>query len=174
MKFLFRILPLLLSVSLPIGPSLADTMPTVADLDFMNGAWKMDANPELTEVWLDDAGGVKQGMFRNMKNGKYYMGELLLIEDTDQGSMFRFDWYKADFSTFRPSGSPPIVLRLTDSGIDSATFRNIDQNQQAPQHVVYIRTGPDQMEVRLRPLDKNGNPDESKLTVFKYQRTTIN
>lgn len=159
---------------LPVSTTLADPSPGVADLDFMNGAWVMDANPELTEVWLDDAGGVKQGMFRNMKEGQYFMGELLLIQENDEGTFFRFDWYKADYSTFRPAGSPPIVLRLTGLTDKEATFENVDKSQKAPQHVVYTQLAKDRMEVRIRPLDEHGNPDDNKAVVFRYQRTELN
>ena len=146
----------------------------VRNLDFMNGSWVMQGDPHLVEVWLDDVNGVKQGMFRNIKYGEFFMAELMLIQDDAEGALFRFDWFRADFSTFRPTGSPPITLRLTSIDENKAVFENVDGEQRAPQHVIYRLLKANTLQVWIGHLDEQGNLDQEGAVVFLYQRMELN
>lgn len=122
--------PFLLALALLAGPAAAQT--SVADLDWLTGAWATTQNGVTTrETWLPPLDGAMGGASQTSRPGKAPRFEFMTITTEVAGVTF----------TARIGTQPPTPFVLKPGGKDEAVFENLGHD--FPQRVIYRRCGED-------------------------------
>ena len=131
----------------------AEPAPSVADLGWLSGAWKMEVNGRLIEEqWTTPAGGSMLGVSRTIKNGKMVEFEFLRIEEREGTLVY----------IAQPRGVPPTEFRLVSAASNEWVFAN--PKHDFPQRIRY-RRNPDGS-VTARVEDESGKKGSN----FQYTR----
>ncbi|MEM9495460.1 MAG: DUF6265 family protein [Pseudomonadota bacterium] len=103
----------------PAKPSAAAT-PTLADVAFLQGAWRGGDEFVFAEIWSPPMGGVMTGMALGAAREDLKVLEYIIISETEDGLVMQFKHFNADYSTWEENG--PVTLRLTETGANDVTF----------------------------------------------------
>lgn len=140
----------LLVASLQAGERAA----SLADLGWLSGSWKQEANGKVIEEhWTTPAGGSMLGMSRTIKNGKTVAFEFLRIEQRDGTLLY----------IAQPQGAPPTEFRLLSANDNELVFANPQHD--FPKRIRY-RRNPDGS-VTARVEDESGKKGND----FTYLRS---
>lgn len=131
----------------------AETAASLAGLEWLSGAWKMEASGRLIEEqWTTPAGGSMLGVSRTIKNGKMVEFEFLRIEEREGTLVY----------IAQPGGVPPTEFRLISATPNEWVFANLQHD--FPQRIRY-RRNPDGS-VTARVEDATGKKGSN----FQYKR----
>ena len=113
---------LLLLIALPLGAQ------NVESLGWMTGHWRSESKGKVAEeIWSSAEGGMLVGMHRDVK-GELASFEFMRIAPGPEGGLVYFA---------QPSGSPPTLFALTESGAERVVFTNPQHD--FPQRITYWR-----------------------------------
>jgi hypothetical protein len=118
---------------------------SVADLSWMSGCWRQDAEGRLVdEMWMAPAGDAVIGMSRTVSQGRAVAHEFMQIRRDGPRLVF----------IARPSGQAEATFTLLKSGSREVTFENPAHD--FPQRVIYRRKGEDTLIGRIEGTE-NGH-----------------
>jgi len=130
-----------------------ETAPSVADLDWIAGAWSVQSgNQTIEEHWVA-ASNALLGMGRTLSGERMVAFEYLRIETRPEGI----------FYVAQPSGRPPTSFRLTKLDGTTATFEN--EANEFPKRVIYSRKSENELTAWV-----DGGEGSSNALTFTYTR----
>lgn len=152
----------------PARPAMAQAAPTIADLDWLAGAWALERDGDcLEEWWSAPVGNSMVGHFRWIRDGKLWMTELLSITEQSGEVVFRLRHFSAEMRPWEAEDDG-LVYRLTDSdsAAGRAAFTNLEPRAGRPTRFIFQALGGDSLLVRLQ-----GEEDGRATTQdFRYGR----
>ena len=123
MNHLIRVAAVVLVVGLGPFATAESNRATLADLDFMNGAWKgVAGNGHLEETWSAAHAGTKMAMVRQSSPDGTQMVEIIVIEEVDGELIFRLQQFS---SALEPRFTPAAVMKLVELGDNTASFEKV-------------------------------------------------
>jgi len=143
------------------APALAEGTGSLADLAFLEGAWRGGDDFVFEETWSPALGGVMTAMARGVNAGKLAVLEYVVVTEEEDAVVMRFKHYNADFSTWEDDG--PVTLLLTASGENDATF-TADPPSETVKSIRYWMPAADTMQADIVLVEDNGDVGGFSLT----------
>ena len=109
-----------LIVTLMTPHAVAADRASLADLAFLEGAWRGGEGFVFEETWSGASGGVMTAMARGFSGDDLHVLEYIVVSDEEAGVVMRFKHYNADFTTWEKAG--PTTLTLTSASENDLTF----------------------------------------------------
>ena len=137
---------------------------SIDQLAFFAGHWSGDVFGGVgEEAWFSPDSGTMLGAFRHVKDGKTTFSEFFIIEESDDGIIFRFKHYNSDYTAWEDAkGTGPMEFRLVSVENDTALFEGI--NEHTPGHMRYMLTQSGQLSIKIvRGIDEQDNEDGFEL-----------
>ncbi|MEL6329034.1 MAG: DUF6265 family protein [Planctomycetota bacterium] len=99
---------------------------TAEDLAWMAGTWEGTlGNTACEEVWSAPRDGNITGMFRTFNEGGVRLSEIMSIQETDEGLLYRLRHFDAQLNPWPAELESPIVCRVEITGPRSASFKGL-------------------------------------------------
>lgn len=95
---------------------------TLADVAFLEGAWRGGDAFVFEETWSAPGGGVMTGMARGYEGDALRVLEYIVIAQSDDAVVMRFKHFNADYTTWDGEEKNPIHLTLTKAADNDVTF----------------------------------------------------
>lgn len=132
--------------------------PSLDDLAFMEGHWVMEtADGRAEEIWTSPSDGSIVGSFRWAIPGRMHVLEFLVIEQTEDGVIFRFKHFDRDYRAWE--AGRPNTYRLAEVEENKAVFENVEWNGKVPQRLIYSSPAPGRLVFRGESPDaEDGEP----------------
>ncbi len=144
---------------------------TIDSLAFMTGAWSADFNgSRLEEHFTAPRDGSMVGMFRWTSDGRTRITEHLVIEQHDDGVRFHLRHFNPGSVVWEKEADGPMTFSLIEVGEGRAVFG--DDARDFPRRVVYHRTRPDTMILRLEGRRDSGEARTVEFTFRSISMTT--
>ncbi|MFG0260162.1 MAG: DUF6265 family protein [Phycisphaerales bacterium JB041] len=147
-----------LTGSPPLPPAAAPTVhtaprvaaePTLADLEFLAGAWEHEEDGTLIrEVWDQARGDAMVGHFVIVSEGSAVLYELFTVEQDEGAPVLRLRHFNRGLAPWASEADAPLTLTLTEAANSRAVFANPDND--FPKEMVY-EVKEDALTVRLIP-----------------------
>ncbi|MEX0942856.1 MAG: DUF6265 family protein [Pseudomonadales bacterium] len=134
--------------------SLSAWADSIDDLGWMTGHWVSGENGELEEIWLEPRSGSLPGTMRWVMEGDRHVLEYLVIQQAEDGVVFRFKHYNVDYTAWEKD--EPNTYRLVQSGPTMARFERTSDNPRVPSVMVYERKGD------VMTFSAHGDPAETE------------
>ncbi len=113
--------PLLAMLLAIPAPASAREPAALADLAFLEGAWRSgDGDFVFEEIWSGAEGGVMTAMARGVSGGNLQVLEYIVVAEEPDGVVMRFKHYNDDFTTWEADA--PISLSLEAVAENDVTF----------------------------------------------------
>lgn len=127
-----KLLVIALAILLHASALADQTKPDIADIGWLQGCWRSQANGrDVEEHWMRPAGQTMLAMSRTVKNGKTVAYEFLQIRQDDSGEIY---------FVAKPSGQAEAAFKLVKRGDREVVFENPEHD--FPQRIIY-RLQPD-------------------------------
>jgi hypothetical protein len=128
--------------------------PATANLTFMAGCWKFEANGRVVEEqWMAPAGGALLGMSRTVRDGKLIEFEFVQVRDLPEGLTY----------IAKPSGQPEARFVAISASANEVVFENAAHD--FPQRIRYRASG-DALHARIEGTIN----DKPRAADFPYTR----
>jgi hypothetical protein len=141
-----------LLVCLPMGLFLL-AQAARADLDsltFMHGDWSGSSfGGSVSESWRFTGGSTMTGVFKAITGDNHEIIEFILIEESDQGVVMRWNHYRPDYSRWEDT---VVEHRLVEAAENYAKFQISQTSEKLPTHMIY-RRNEDTMRVWVGDLE---------------------
>lgn len=109
-----------------LGANEAEGVPSVEELSWLVGCWRLDGEGEVVEeCWLGARGGLMVGVSRTVKGDGGTFFEFLRIADSETGPVY---WAS-------PLGREAVPFRAVEIGRQKVVFEN--PNHDFPQRILY-------------------------------------
>lgn len=140
---------------------------TLADIAWMTGPHYGEGfGGQVEEHWAAPAGGTMFGGFRLVADGKTRVLEYLVIEETDEGVIYRFKHFNPDYTTWEEN--EPLVFTLIEASPRKAVFHSEAAGQDAPRRLEYALQDDGALAVTVHGSDPaSGELDDSFTLVFR-------
>ena len=96
-----------LIVTLMTPHAVAADRASLADLAFLEGAWRGGEGFVFEETWSGASGGVMTAMARGFSGDDLHVLEYIVVSDEEAGVVMRFKHYNADFTTWEKAPALP-------------------------------------------------------------------
>lgn len=111
---------------------------SLRDIAFITGSWSGELFRGVGEEhWTAPGGGTMLGVFRLIHGERTTITEYLLIQQTNDGVIYRFKHFSPDYHAREPQ---PLTFRLAEVKGQRAVFISDDESQK-PYKLVYAREG---------------------------------
>lgn len=147
-----------------ISGAAAEEPATLADIAFLEGAWRGGEEYIFEEIWSGPAGGVMTGMARGYEGEALSVLEYIIVAETADRLEMRFKHFNADYSTWENNG--PVTLMLTSAQEDDVTF-SADPPSEKVKSIRYWK--PSAQELRADIVVAEDGAEE-KLSIFFEKR----
>lgn len=143
----------------------------LADLAFMTGHWRAEwQGDRLEEHFSEPRSGTMIGMFRWMEEDSTGLTEHMVLEQREDGVHFFLRHFHPGSVPWEQEADGPMHLRLTRAGDGRAVFEHPDLL--FPARIIYHRTQPDTLVVRLEGRREDGAEREMEFNFRSTGMTT--
>ncbi|MHC4976962.1 MAG: DUF6265 family protein [Planctomycetota bacterium] len=156
-RLIALIIALLFGSMLTVAPGRADS-PAVSeysidDLAFFAGHWKGEMFGGVgEEAWMAPDGGCMIGSYRLVSGDKMVFSEYFIIQETDEGIIFRFKHFNNDYTTWEDAkGVPPMTWKLVS--LENNTARFDGMGEQSHEYMVYQLLEDGRLMIKVAPHD---------------------
>ena len=151
MGFLVALAVAALLTGAAAGAAAAAQPDDLADLAWLEGAWRADAFGGVAEeIWLPARGDAMHAVFRHVKDGRVTFTEYIQVLAADGRLTMTFNHFRPDYSTWEGAG-PPMTLTLAESSAGHARF--VRANDVSPDEIVYTLVG-EELHVTVTGVDE--------------------
>jgi len=115
----------------------------LAPVAWLSGSWRGgDENGTWEEHWMSPEAGVMTGSFRMTRAGRALVHEIMLLEATPEGVMFRLVHVSPGGTVWEREREAPTTLELVHADGREIALRNTDPDSpHGPGWIVYTRDG---------------------------------
>ncbi len=133
----------------------ADSVPaSVDDLAWMSGRWiREDKGQFLEETWTEPEGDALVGMFRWARQGKFWLYELMSIEEENGSLVFRLRHFNRGLEPWASEASGPLTYPLASLEENKVVFENPERD--SPRRFVYERND-EQLTIKMQGESEAG------------------
>lgn len=162
---------LILTAALLLAPARAQVSYSselsINQLAFFAGHWSGDVFGGIgEEAWFAPNAGTMLGSFRHMKDDVTTFSEFFIIEETDDGIIFRFSHFNNDYTTWEDAkGTGPLEFKLVSVENNTAIFDA--NNDYSPDYMRYMLTENGQLAIKVGGINEEGFDDSFEVFLSK-------